>query len=231
MSEKQAAILIRIMPKEKAIIPYGIPNPIGPAVFEGVRNKSRIGGELPKDKYPLICGQAIAFNKNESVMGTRDFQRLSQIVRPIKDEDPDPYQQRLDRLREESRQLQMGWCDNKKDVVKQLAEKFLMNTQKDKDIQEMALREQIAKNKPKQQQSWPLTVTGNNERLIALQKGLLLTEVTSQRKENEQIAKDYKELCQQREIDEHYKRQRIIANLNEKQSQRYKNRLSITTFI
>lgn len=209
------------MPREKPIIPYGIPNPIGPAVFEGVRNKSRIGGQLPKEKYPLICGPAIAFNKNESVMGTKDFQRLAQIVRPITNEDPDPYQQRLERLREESKQLQMGWCDSKKDVVKQLAEKFLMNTQKDKDIQEMAQREQIAKQKPKQKQSWPLTVTGNNERLIALEKGLLLTEVTSQRKENERIAKDYRALCQQREIEEHENRQRIIADLNEKQSQRY----------
>ena len=32
------------MPLEKPIIPTGMPNPIGPAVFEGVRNKSRIGG-------------------------------------------------------------------------------------------------------------------------------------------------------------------------------------------
>ena len=53
-----------------------------------------------------------------------------EIIKPVTEEDPDPYKQRLDRLREKSKELQMGWCDNKKDLVKQLAEKFLTNTTK-----------------------------------------------------------------------------------------------------
>ena len=42
------------MPSERPIIPKGMPNPIGPAIFEGVRNSKRIGGELPVYKYPLV---------------------------------------------------------------------------------------------------------------------------------------------------------------------------------
>ena len=53
-----------------------------------------------------------------------------EIIKPVTEEDPDTYKQRLDRLREKSKELQMGWCDNKKDLVKQLAEKFLTNTTK-----------------------------------------------------------------------------------------------------
>ena len=35
------------MPLEKPIIPTGMPNPVGPAIFQGIRNKSRIGGKGP----------------------------------------------------------------------------------------------------------------------------------------------------------------------------------------
>jgi hypothetical protein len=33
------------MPVEKPIIPSGIPNPIGPAIFPGIRNNARKGGK------------------------------------------------------------------------------------------------------------------------------------------------------------------------------------------
>ena len=153
-------------------------------------------------------------------MGKSDYSRLLEIVKPVTEEEPDLYQQRLNRLREESKVLQMGWCDNKKDLIKQLAEKFLTNTTKDKDIKEIEVREKIAKNKPKTKQSWPPSLTGNDERQIEVQKGLILTEVLAQRKEHEKIAKEYKELCQIREEHEELQRQQIEADLIDKQTKR-----------
>ena len=47
------------MPLETAIIPTGIPNPIGPAVFQGVQNRSRIGGEL---RYFLLRKKYYTYN-------------------------------------------------------------------------------------------------------------------------------------------------------------------------
>ena len=91
------------MPKEKPIIPYGIPNPVGPAIFQGVRNKSRIGGNLPKERYPLVCQPAFAHNPNEVPMGTGDYKRLLEVLKPVHQQDPDPYQQRLENLKEESK--------------------------------------------------------------------------------------------------------------------------------
>ena len=83
------------MPKEKPIIPSGIPNPVGPAVFAGVRNPSRIGGQVPNDKYPLVCHPARPFQKVDTAITTQDFQRLQEIVKPIGVEEPDPYKERL----------------------------------------------------------------------------------------------------------------------------------------
>ena len=83
------------MPKEKPIIPSGIPNPVGPAVFPGVRNASRIGGQVPEDKYPLICHPARPYQKVDTAITSQDFKRLQEIVRPIGIEEPDPYKERL----------------------------------------------------------------------------------------------------------------------------------------
>ena len=47
------------MPKEQPITPktlgYRIPNCIGPAIFEGVRDKNRIGGKVSQTKWPFIA--------------------------------------------------------------------------------------------------------------------------------------------------------------------------------
>ena len=43
---------------------------------------------------------------------------------------------------------------------------------KDKDIKEIEVREKIARSKPKTKQSWPPSLTANDERQIAVQQGL-----------------------------------------------------------
>ena len=94
-------------------------------------------------------------------MGTYDYQRLLEIIKPVHEEEPDPFKQRLEKMKKDSEILQMGWCDNKKDLVKQLAEKFLSNTQKDKDIREMEERQKIEESKPKSKPPMPSFLTGN----------------------------------------------------------------------
>ena len=42
------------MPREKPIIPHGMPNPIGKPVIEGVRTLTRIGGEQPTTYLRVI---------------------------------------------------------------------------------------------------------------------------------------------------------------------------------
>ena len=82
-------------------------------------------GQLPKFKTQKMRTYILP------IYYLNDFNsRLMEIIKPVTEENPDPYKQRLDRLREKSKELQMGWCDNKKDLVKQLAEKFLTNTTK-----------------------------------------------------------------------------------------------------
>ena len=49
-------------------------------------------------------------------MSKNEFQRLAAITKPICPE-PDPQKERLERLRGQSQLLQMGWPDNKKDVI------------------------------------------------------------------------------------------------------------------
>ena len=60
------------MPSERPIIPKGMPNPIGPAVIEGVRNVRRIGGELPIDKYPLVSKTTKHFSPNTKLVSTNE---------------------------------------------------------------------------------------------------------------------------------------------------------------
>ena len=58
------------MPAEKPIIPKGMPNPVGLAVIEGIRNPRRIGGELPVDKYPLVANIPTHFSHNAKLVST-----------------------------------------------------------------------------------------------------------------------------------------------------------------
>ena len=58
------------MPTERPIIPKGMPNPIGPAVFEGTRNLRRIGGELPVYKYPLVSKPPKQFSSKTKLVST-----------------------------------------------------------------------------------------------------------------------------------------------------------------
>ena len=58
------------MPTERPIIPMGMPNPIGPAVFEGTRNLRRIGGELPVYKYPLVSKPPKGFSSKTKLVTT-----------------------------------------------------------------------------------------------------------------------------------------------------------------
>jgi hypothetical protein len=54
------------MPKEKPIIPYGIPNPIGPAIIPGTRNKARIGGEIKCNSDYILSSNIECFFKRRS---------------------------------------------------------------------------------------------------------------------------------------------------------------------
>ena len=202
------------MPKEKPIIPYGIPNPIGPAVFPGLRNHKRKGGELPEMKYPLVCRGAIPFESRDTVMSLSEWKRLNDIITKADETKDQETKERLEKLRQQSQMLQMGWPDNNKDVVKKLAEKFLTNTPKDRDIREIAQREKAAEAKVKVGQGWPLSMTDNDERHVELQQGLVLSEVLAQRDEHAAIAQDYKQLCKKRD------------EFEEKQRQDYDNRLT-----
>ena len=58
------------MPTERPIIPKGMPNPIGPAVFEGTRNLRRIGGELPVYKYSLVSKLPNQFSPKTKLVST-----------------------------------------------------------------------------------------------------------------------------------------------------------------
>ena len=58
------------MPTERPIIPKGMPNPIGPAVFEGTKNARRIGGELPVYKYPLVSKAPKQFSQKAKLVST-----------------------------------------------------------------------------------------------------------------------------------------------------------------
>ena len=60
------------MPTERPIIPKGMPNPIGPAVFKGIRNVRRIGGDLPIDKYPLVSKAANGFSTSTKLVSTKE---------------------------------------------------------------------------------------------------------------------------------------------------------------
>ena len=115
----------------------------------------------------------------------------------------------------------MGWCDNKKDMVKKLAEKFLEQTAEYKDKKEMAVREKVAQSVPKRHQGPPKLLTGNSEREIEVRSGFIMSEILAQRKEHEEIAKAYKARCQQREMEEHYQREQLDAQLTAQARQRY----------
>ena len=121
----------------------------------------KLSGELPSQRYPLVCPASIPYNKNASFMNQMDFGRLKSICQPMGAE-PDPAKERLQRLKEKSQMLQMGWPDNNKDVVKRLAEKFLTTTNEYKDLKEMEEREVIAKAKPKPRQGYPKSLTGRS---------------------------------------------------------------------
>ena len=58
------------MPTERPIIPKGMPNPIGRAVFEGTKNPRRIGGELPVYKYPLVSKAPKQFSNKAKLVST-----------------------------------------------------------------------------------------------------------------------------------------------------------------
>ena len=58
------------MPTERPIIPKGMPNPIGRAVFEGTKNPRRIGGELPVYKYPLVSKAPKQFSQKAKLVST-----------------------------------------------------------------------------------------------------------------------------------------------------------------
>ena len=118
-------------------------------------------GEVPIERYPLVCPPSIGYDRNATFMSKNEFQRLAAITKPICPE-PDPQKERLERLRGQSQLLQMGWPDNKKDVVKRLAEKFLTNTNLDKDLKEIEVRQKIADCKPKKRQGFAKSLTGNN---------------------------------------------------------------------
>ena len=66
------------MPTERPIIPKGMPNPIGPAVFEGTRNQRRIGGELPIYKYPLVSKPPKQLSQKMKLVGTEQVCHLFQ---------------------------------------------------------------------------------------------------------------------------------------------------------
>ena len=116
-------------------------------------------GELPSQRYPLVCPSAMSYNNSASFMSQKQFERLRNITKPICPE-PDPCKERLERLREKSQMLQLGWPDNNKDAIKRLAEKFLTNTNKDIDLREMEERKRIADLKPKKKPGFPKTLTG-----------------------------------------------------------------------
>ena len=78
----------------------------------------------------------------------------------------------------------------------------------------------IKKNIPKRHQGPPKLLTGNNEREIEVRSGFIMSEILAQRKEHEEIAKAYKARCQQREMEEHYKREQLEAKLTAKARQR-----------
>ena len=153
-------------------------------------------------------------------MGTLDYNRLLEVLKPVSQRDPDPATERLEKMRQDSNALQRGWCDNKKDLIKKLAAKFI-DTPRTRDIREMKERKKIADQKPKSVQGMPNFLTGNSERHLEVEKGLILTEVLAQRKEHEQVRKEYKDLCRIREEHEQTQREKIEADLIEKQSQRY----------
>ena len=62
------------MPTERPIIPKGMPNPIGRAVFEGTKNPRRIGGELPVYKYPLVSKAPKQFSNKAKLVSTNQVQ-------------------------------------------------------------------------------------------------------------------------------------------------------------
>ena len=99
------------------------------------------------------------YDNSASFMSQKQFERLRNITKPICPE-PDPCKERLERLREKSQMLQLGWPDNNKDAIKRLAEKFLTNTNKDIDLREIEERKRIAQLKPKIKPGFPKTLTG-----------------------------------------------------------------------
>ena len=58
-------------------------------------------------------------------MSKSEFQRLAEVVKPnFWQPETNPQIERLKRLGEKSKLLQMGWTDNKKDDVKKLVKKY-----------------------------------------------------------------------------------------------------------
>lgn len=167
---------------------------------------SSLAGEVPIERYPLVCPKAMPFSTNGTIISSESFKRLGEVTKPIEANEPDPLKERMEKLKSQSQMLQMGWSDNKKDLMKRLTEHFLNNTQKDQDLQEIELRKKMAESRPKKRQGLPKSLTGNSERIIEIQKGLLFSEVLAQRKEHEEIAKNYKLMCQEREERELLKR-------------------------
>ena len=127
-------------------------------------------------KYPLVSKNQIPFDNRDTIMSLGDWTRLNEIITDAS-EGKESEKERLEKLKQESLMLQMGWPDNNKDVVKRLAEKFLTNTPKDRDIAEIKAREKAAEAKVKIGQRWPKSLTDNDERDVELYRGLVLSEV------------------------------------------------------
>jgi hypothetical protein len=180
-------------------------------------------GEVPKERYPLVCHRSLPYQSQETPLNMRDWNRLKEIIAPVSDLKEDAAKERLEKLKQQSLMLQMGWPDNNKDQVKRLAEKFLCNTQKDRDIKEIEERKQIAERKPKKSQGWPKTLTSNDERHVELQSAVIMSECLAQRDEHARIANEYKQLCAQRDEFDAKQRDEYNQRMTENQTFRYKN--------
>ena len=169
---------------EKPIIPHGMPNPIGPPVIEGIRNLTRKGGELPRERYPLVSRVPPHFSASRARQVTLgEWQNLHDIlVTGGNEAQPKGTDlKRLEDLKMRSEDLKRGWeLDTVTDRARRLEQK-LQDEKEKKEVEEKAENERIEAKKVKERADKEARVKEflkmKDERYQELEKAVLLSEV------------------------------------------------------
>lgn len=172
------------MPKEKPIIPQGMPNPIGPPVIEGVRNKARRGGEMPMERYPLVSRiPPCSSGQRARQVTLGEWQNLHDILITggMENQPEKTDLDRMEELRKKSEELKGGWELDTLEYRAKRLEMMLNDDKQKKEAEEKAENDRIEKKKAQERADKEAKIKEflkrKDERYQDLEKAVLLSEV------------------------------------------------------